>query len=128
MIHKVEGMPDHWRFDLLKKSSVDKAGQRRGKIVPNLFIASPSVNGARVLLFDDTFTTGGTVASAAHALKQRGAVSVVALSIGRQLRADWDPSKELISALPGRELLLEDCVVHDSPQTRRSPSRFSQPW
>ncbi|MFE0866429.1 phosphoribosyltransferase family protein [Streptomyces rochei] len=106
-------MPEQWRFDLLKKNTTEKARERRGQLARNLFTADPQVDGARILLLDDTFTTGGTMASAAFALKERGATCVVGLSFGRQLGSDWNDNKELISTLPDRDLIIGDCVVHN---------------
>ncbi len=114
VIGSVEGMSGDWDFEILRKNSSTKAADRRRRIDPNLFASDASVEGRRVLLLDDTFTSGGTMASAAYALKQSGARVVVGLAFGRQLAADWGNSQSLIATLPSRTLDLSDCAVHDS--------------
>ncbi|WP_432127449.1 phosphoribosyltransferase family protein [Streptomyces sp. bgisy082] len=104
-----------WSEVALVKNSPSKAEGRRAKVVDGLFSATPVVEGKRILLFDDTFTTGGTLASAAHALKAAGAHTVVGISIGRQLSNEWEVSKGLVATLPQRDLTLDSCVVHGGP-------------
>ncbi|OBJ71457.1 phosphoribosyltransferase family protein [Mycobacterium sp. 1274756.6] len=53
----------------------------------------PSVEGKRVLLVDDTWTTGTSVQSAAAALKAAGAASVTGLCIARWL--SWDRDSDI---------------------------------
>ncbi|HEU5157516.1 MAG TPA: hypothetical protein VFU43_11010 [Streptosporangiaceae bacterium] len=48
------------------------------------------VDGHRVLLIDDTFTTGARVQSATSALFAAGAADVVALVVGRVIDPDWN--------------------------------------
>ncbi|GGR48398.1 hypothetical protein GCM10010251_76640 [Streptomyces aurantiogriseus] len=127
LIGHVRDFASEWRSDALVKNDASKAGARREKIVPGLFTASPIVSGRRVLLFDDTFTTGGSMASAAYALKQAGAVSVVGLSFGRQLKADWRDSAEFVASLAGRELEIDKCVVHGGRQADPFDLLFRQP-
>ncbi|MFF2598933.1 ComF family protein [Streptomyces californicus] len=112
IIRCIKDFPSEWTTGALVKNSPSKADSRRARIVPELFTATAAVRGKRILLFDDTYTTGGSIASAAYALKQRGAVSVVGLTLGRQLRADWPDSKDFAAALTGRELNIRDCAVH----------------
>jgi hypothetical protein len=50
--------------------------------------ARPLLNGARVLLLDDTYVSGARAQSAAGALRLAGAVSVVVVTLGRVLRPD----------------------------------------
>jgi predicted amidophosphoribosyltransferase len=47
-----------------------------------------TVRGRRVLLVDDVYTTGATVASATKALKRSGASAVDILTFARVLRGD----------------------------------------
>lgn len=115
MIGCVKDFSQSWSEGALVKNSASKAEGRRAKVVDGLFSAAPVVKGKRILLFDDTFTTGGTLASAAHALKAAGAHTVVGISIGRQLSSEWEVSKELVATLPQRDLTLDSCVVHGGP-------------
>lgn len=62
------------------------------------------VSGTTVLLFDDTWTTGSRVQSAAFALKAAGAARVVAVVLGRHARpkqhAPWKPIIDATSKHP----------------------------
>jgi len=51
---------------------------------------SEEINGKRVLLVDDVFTTGATLRAAAAALKKAGAVHVSALTLARVDRRAFD--------------------------------------
>lgn len=53
----------------------------------------------RILLIDDTFTSGASTQSAAYALTSAGASSVVALVIGRHVNPTWSPSASLLRRL-----------------------------
>ncbi len=50
--------------------------------------ARPLLEGARVLLLDDTYVSGARAQSAAAALRLAGAASVVVVALGRVLRPD----------------------------------------
>lgn len=108
----IQEWPVAWKRDVLTKTRSESAAERRQRIVPGLFAADPIVNGRRVLLLDDTFTSGGTMASAARALRDAGARCVVGISFGRQLNANREEARELISELPRRPLDLNTCAVH----------------
>jgi predicted amidophosphoribosyltransferase len=114
IIRRVPRMMDEWQFDLLRKASTRKAGTRRRTVDEEAFAADAVVRGKRVLLLDDTYTSGSTLASAAYALKSRGATSVVGLAFGRQLGSDWDPSRKLIADLESRALDTDTCAEHHS--------------
>jgi len=78
--------------------------QRERDLDPGRFDAAP-VPDARVLLVDDTWTTGASAQSAAMALRRAGARSVATVVIGRHLRQaalDW-------AAMPFR---MESCAAH----------------
>ncbi|MFE2646444.1 ComF family protein [Streptomyces nigra] len=108
----IQTWPVPWKRGLLTKMRSEPAAERRQQIVSDLFSADPSVNGRRILLLDDTFTSGGTMASAAHALRDAGASCVVGISFGRQLNVNREEARDLISELPQRPLDLETCRVH----------------
>lgn len=116
VISRVRDFAEEWSRSALVKNDASKAGSRREQIIPGLFTASPIVRGKRVLLLDDTFTTGGSLASAAYALKQGGAVSVIGLTFGRQLKAEWRDSKDFVASLKGRVTDTSKCVVHIDPK------------
>jgi hypothetical protein len=74
---------------------------------PARFAASP-LRGARVLLLDDTWTTGSTAQSAALALRRAGAGSVVIVVLGRHLGTARDIAR---AAMPFGQ---DRCAVHDT--------------
>lgn len=57
---------------------------------PRRYQAVRRIDGARVLLIDDTWTTGGHAQSAAFALRDAGASSVALVVIGRHLHREWE--------------------------------------
>jgi len=62
---------------------------------PHAFVASGPCSGRRVLLVDDTFTTGAHARSAAAALEAGGATVVALLIVGRMVHPEavtWDPN------------------------------------
>lgn len=83
--------PERWDLDLLEKIGRSDADERRrGEPQEDLFLARDDmrpINGMRVLLLDDTYTTGGTLRSAGLALQAAGA-HPIAVTIGRQVRRD----------------------------------------
>ncbi|MGW0934779.1 phosphoribosyltransferase [Streptomyces sp. NPDC002666] len=108
----IQKWPIVWRQGVLTKKRSEAAADRRQQVVPDLFAADPDVNGKRVLLLDDTFTSGGTMASAARTLRDAGAACVIGISFGRQLNANREEARDLIAELPHRSLDLETCPVH----------------
>lgn len=73
----------------------------RGELVPEAYAVSDAdiIADANILLFDDTWTSGSSTASAATSLKQSGAASVVVLTLGRQLNLSnsYGTSEEIAS-------------------------------
>lgn len=78
--------------------------QRERDLDPGRFDAAP-VPGARVLLVDDTWTTGASAQSAAMALRRAGARSVATVVIGRHL----GQSALDLAAMPFR---MDSCAEH----------------
>lgn len=79
--------------------------QRERDLDPGRFDAAP-VPGARVLLVDDTWTTGASAQSAAMALRRAGARSVVTVVIGRHV----GQAALNLAAMPFR---IDSCAAHD---------------
>lgn len=79
---------------------------------PDRFRVFTALPGARVLLLDDTWTTGASAQSAAMALRAAGARSVVTVVLGRHVSAPPP------GAAP---FLLSGCAVHGARNVARSP-------
>lgn len=60
------------------------------------------VEGAHVLLLDDTWTTGSSIQSAAGRLKEGGAASVGVVVVGRHVHADFAANDARLNELPRR--------------------------
>jgi hypothetical protein len=63
------------------------------------FAADESAAGANVLLLDDTWVSGGSVQSAAAALKRAGATRVAAVVLGRHVNPDDPGNAALLTAI-----------------------------
>ena len=83
---------------------------------PGRYACDRRLDGARVLLLDDTWTRGGHAQSAATALRRAGASAVGLMVIGRHVRPEWEVAgktcQELLKELP-KEFDWQHCCVHD---------------
>lgn len=79
-----------WDHELVHRIHADP--HRRGVMDATFYDLAPgrSVAGATVLLTDDTWTSGASMASVAKRLRESGAASVVAVPIGRQIGSESD--------------------------------------
>ncbi|GAB3994650.1 hypothetical protein GCM10029992_09750 [Glycomyces albus] len=69
--------------------------------------------GSRVLLIDDTWTTGSRIQSISRELKQSGADVVIAVVLGRWINTSFEPGARLTEAIRSAERFdLSTCVVH----------------
>lgn len=118
MISRVRDWPaaERWNLRLLDKMNDSPASTRRqGAPVDGLFRVAPdvgSVKGQRVLLIDDTYTTGASLRSAGKAIADAGG-HPVAVTIGRQVRNDGFGSHIVADAL-GRPVPFDmsRCAIH----------------
>lgn len=69
---------------------------------PRRFAINGDLQGTRVLLLDDTFTTGSKLFSAVAALREAGAVVVGPIVLGRHVKPTWAPSAEMLNWLEDR--------------------------
>lgn len=104
-----------WNWDTTFLSR-DPAKPRpaRGRLAPDAYVVTPFVvEGSRVLLLDDTWTSGSSAASAAAALKRAGAARVVVLTLGRQLNlaTAYGSTREVFDDQSAEEWRLDTCVV-----------------
>lgn len=71
-----------------------------------------NIEGASVLLIDDTWTTGGHAQSAAAALKLAGAENVAVVVIGRHFNPDYEPGYKYLRAAQHAAFNWGQCCVH----------------
>jgi hypothetical protein len=95
-------------------SSRSPAGQRSRDLDPERFEA-PRLPGARVLLLDDTWTSGASAQSAAMSLRLAGARFVAVVVLGRHLSADEQPGAGAACPPAGLVFRAELCAVHLRP-------------
>lgn len=81
------------------------------------FRATGRLTGARVLLLDDTWTSGASAQSAAAALKLAGAGSVVTVVLGRHLNPSEPELNSFIAGLAAYPFRRDACAVHKPEQT-----------
>ena len=89
------------------------------ELQPDLFTAERRLDGARVLLLDDTWTTGARAQSAAAAAKLAGARAVVTVVLGRHLNPADFAGRPFGRALSGRGFRPDDCALHPPAVTSR---------
>lgn len=80
------------------------------------FRLTRAVTGERVLLVDDTFTRGGSMFSAAAALRAGGATVVGPLVMGRHVQPTFGPSEAMLSWLTERTWDEARCCRCDGEQ------------
>lgn len=81
------------------------------------FIAVRPLKGERVLLIEDTFTTGGRTQSAASALWLAGASSIGVVSAGRVIDPDWNENCQRVWAYARRTPFTFDvCALCTPPE------------
>ena len=86
------------RHERLLRRSKEHCTHRR--FDPRRYEVSRDLAGERVLLIDDTWTTGASAQSAAAALRAAGASTVAAVVIGRHLNRYWHENDVRLRKLP----------------------------
>ena len=76
---------------------------------PRYKLVAPQVEGRSVLLLDDTFTRGRSIAAAHGALLEGGAEVLGPLVIGRHFHRDYWANEHLWSCLQDQEWHLDSC-------------------
>lgn len=93
---------------VLRRSTV--AVEERGWD-PRRFVATRPLAGERVLLIDDTWTTGARAQTAAAAVLEAGAATVAALVIGRFINPGYAENAARLASTP-RAFSWETCGLH----------------
>jgi hypothetical protein len=75
------------------------------------FAAEPQAVNQRVLLLDDTFTTGASVFSATHSLRAAGATVNTVLVVGRYINPGYGPTAQLLDAIKTVQWSETDCTI-----------------
>ena len=110
-LRKIVGeMCGHTRDRYIRALRPTDHGTDRREFDPLRFKAIEPVAGARVLLIDDTWTTGSRAQSAAHVLRQANADKVACVVFGRHVRRDFENTDEILRALP--RFNWSNCSVH----------------
>ncbi len=107
---------------LLRRSSAQSVPR---SFDPSRYEAVRAVDGARVLLIDDTWTTGANAQSAAAALREAGASEVAAVVIGRHLNRDWHENDLRLRKLK-RKFDWSSCPHCDAAVSQADASRRPQ--
>jgi predicted amidophosphoribosyltransferase len=112
--------PVRSRFErLLVRSPVTVPARR---FDPRRFEVTRRLDGLRVLLIDDTWTTGASAQSAAAALREAGAVAVGAVVAGRHLRRGWQDNDERIRRGAGAFDWSRCAFCAGSPERETNPT------
>ncbi|MEX2032447.1 MAG: hypothetical protein WEA81_06230, partial [Dehalococcoidia bacterium] len=102
-----------WEPEALVKVETGGTRPARGTVDPSHYAPGDGyeVTGCNVLVFDDIWTSGSTVASVAQMLRNEGATGVVALTIGRQLDEKGSGSSISAEARETRPYNPDWCVI-----------------
>ena len=92
-------------------------------------VITEDIRDQRVLLVDDTFTSGRSLFAAHRTLTDAGAVVVGPVVIGRHVQANWPPSAELLQRLRPMQWCVTRCgrcsgVTFDPPLRDEPTSLF----
>ncbi|GAA3726598.1 phosphoribosyltransferase [Salinactinospora qingdaonensis] len=102
------------RVELVVNTGIDTASRSFHADWFDLSGESTSVEGANVLLIDDTWVTGARAQSAAHRLKRAGAHTVATVVLARELQPKYEHAKPLLDRVTHTRFDLETCVLHQS--------------
>jgi predicted amidophosphoribosyltransferase len=95
--------------DVLRRGTVQVDHRRADDLG---FLVDADLGGARILLVDDTLTTGARVQSAASALQLAGGRVVAAVVVGRVIRPEWSKeSAALWRAARSRRFSFDTCCL-----------------
>jgi predicted amidophosphoribosyltransferase len=105
---------DH-EADVLKPGAVQV---RHNRAEDDGFTVRGSVDGVRILLIDDTYTTGARIQSAASVLRHAGGQLVAAVVVGRVIRVSDSPATQALwDAAKARRFSFEQCCLEQRSAT-----------
>ena len=108
IVQRVRALRDEYR-PALRVSALGSKHELRA----DRFTVTRDINGERVLIVDDTFTSGATLFSAVAALRDAGAAIAGPVVLGRHLHPSWEPSRAMLSWLRSRPWVEERCCRCD---------------
>jgi hypothetical protein len=94
-----------------------RTSSERHRWSPDRFRPVVALDGAAVLLVDDTWTTGASAQSAALALRRAGAARVALVVLGRHVSRDHADNPRRLAGLPRFDW--SSCALHGASDTRR---------
>lgn len=97
ILQRIPSLRDEYRPALQVSGTGSKTDLRADR-----FSVTRQVRGERVLVLDDTFTRGPTLFSAVAALRDAGSTPVGPVVLGRHVKPNWPPSRELLAWLAPR--------------------------
>lgn len=103
------------RLPWLRMSANPKISPESRAFHPDRFSADEpagDLNGAAVLLLDDTWTTGSRIESAAYALRAAGVRAVGVVVLGWHVNPDWEPWLPLLKTMKKTPFDLDRCAVY----------------
>ncbi|MCZ0710579.1 phosphoribosyltransferase family protein [Microbacterium paraoxydans] len=103
-----EGFP--WKQGVIQRNR-EFARPARNTVQSVAYDVTEDVAGKSILLFDDLWTTGGSMVSAAAALKHAGAAKVIGVVLGRQVNPVLSGHAELADVVVRREWRLDACPL-----------------
>ena len=104
-----------WTKDVIARNTAyPRPGRGNPYLLKESYTVMSDVQGRNVLLLDDLWTSGASMASAAAALKDAGASRVAGLVLGRQLRRDNEHghAQDVFSEVEARGWAFDDCGIH----------------
>jgi predicted amidophosphoribosyltransferase len=103
--------PPHGLTHLLKSDQLADTKPRNA--TTGRFVPTADVGGKRVLLIDDLMVSGASIVSAANALRDAGAASVVALAMARGvILTPGSRAEQLYLVAKGSEFAWAECARH----------------
>lgn len=101
-----------WLKDVVVRDRTHPRPARK-QVEPRAYTVNYDLTGRTVLLFDDLWTTGASMASAAAALKSAGAEKVVGVVLGRHLSPnnEWGDAPRIRTEVAARGWNIDECAL-----------------
>ena len=111
----IKGVQGQWKNHPWERNVIvrDREHPRpaRKRVQPRAYKVTRDIDARSVLLFDDLWTTGASMASAAARLKSEGAGKVIGVVLGRQLNPDFQLGAQLTKEAEERGWTFDECAL-----------------